>query len=291
MSRNMNCDDHISSPIIWSTVILNSCLVTDIRGWDNKVINAPTGFITTIKVDLSKQKGDSSIQTIPVSKRGCKFNEENEHLTSIKWYSKINCFFDCKMEIGEKVCGCRPWDYPTNRKNNKTLSEVDKRICDFFGSSCFNKILAGNMEEKCKKRCNPECDKISYKMDISEKALNTDNRICGIRNKPYTKLEQTLKMYLLSQFWEERSLDFTDLDSTLSSGPTEKRTINLMRDVLVNENISYFSNQEKAFERDCQAKIRSDIAAVIVSIDSPTFDKTTKRVQVTIIDKLGVLGM
>ena len=64
-----------------------------------------------------------------------------------------------------------------------------------------------------------------------------------------------------------------------------------MRDVLVNENISYFSNQVKAFERDCKAKLRSDIAAVVVSIDSPTFDKTTKRVQVTIIDKLGVLGI
>lgn len=79
--------------------------IADIRGWDSKIINVPTGFITTIKVDLSEQEGDSSIRTVPVSKRGCKFNEENEDLWSIKWYSKINCFLDCKMDIAEKVCG------------------------------------------------------------------------------------------------------------------------------------------------------------------------------------------
>ena len=127
--------------------------VADIRGWDSKIINVPTGFITTIKVDLSEQKGDSSIRPVPVSKRGCKFSEENEDLTSVKWYSKINCFLDCKMDIAEKVCGCRPWDYPSNGQSNESLAESKGRICDFFGSSCFNKILAKNMEEKCKNRC------------------------------------------------------------------------------------------------------------------------------------------
>ena len=149
------------------------------------------------------------------------------------------------------------------------------------------------MEEKCKRRCDPECNKISYKMVISEKSLNIDNRICGLQNQPYTNLEQTLKMYMLSQFWEENTVRFSDMDPvfTLASGPPEKRIVNLIRDVLVNENVSFYSDQGKAFERDCKSKLRSDIAVVIVSIDSPTFDKTTKRVQVTMIDKLGVLGI
>ena len=267
--------------------------VADIRGWDSKVINVPTGFVTSIKVDLSEQEGDATIRTVSVSKRGCKFHDENEDLSSIKWYSKINCFLDCKMEIGQKVCGCRPWDYPRQGQNNPKQAGESARICDFFGSSCFNKILARNMEEKCKKRCNPQCDKISYKMDISKESLNANNRICGFKNQPYTNLEHNLKLYMLSQFWEENSIHFSNFGSTdtLAKGPPEKRIINLIRDVLVGENISYYSDQEKAFERDCKEKLSSDIAVVVVSIDSPTFDKTIKRVQVTLIDKLGVLGI
>ena len=131
------------------------------------------------------------------------------------------------------------------------------------------------MEEKCKKRCNPQCDKISYKMDISKESLNANNRICGFKNQPYTNLEHNLKLYMLSQFWEENSIHFSNIGSTitLANGPPEKRIINLMRDVLVGDNISYYSDQEKAFERDCKEKLSSDIAVVIVSIDSPTFDK------------------
>ena len=267
--------------------------VADIRGWDSKIINVPTGFVTSIKVDLSEQKGDSSIRPVSVSKRGCKFNDENEDLSSIKWYSKINCFVDCKMDIGEKVCGCRPWDYPRKGQHNTIQTTDPVRICDFFGSSCFNKILSRNMEEKCKRRCSPECDKIGYKMVITKESLNLNNRICGFENQPYTNLEQNLKMYMLSQFWEDNIIRFSNVDSgyALASGPPEKRILNLMRDVLSSQNVSYYSDQKKAFERDCKEKLNSDIAVVIVSIDSPTFDKTTKRVQVTMIDKLGVLGI
>ena len=111
----------------------------DIRGWSNKIINVPSGQITTIRINLSEQKSKESIRHLPIEKRGCRFSDESEILSSFKLYSKINCLLDCKMKIAESFCGCRPWDYPNPTDESKSTGPP---ICDYYGNSCFNSILA-----------------------------------------------------------------------------------------------------------------------------------------------------
>ena len=49
-------------------------------------------------------------------------------------------------------------------------------------------------------------------------------------------------------------------------------------------------NENLSFKHDCTQKLEYDIAAVIVSIDSPTFSRTTKNVRVTFQGKLASIG-
>ena len=44
------------------------------------------------------------------------------------------------------------------------------------------------------------------------------------------------------------------------------------------------------FEQNCIEKVESDIAAVVVSIHSPTFIRTTKHLKATFLDKLAYIG-
>ena len=57
-----------------------------------------------------------------------------------------------------------------------------------------------------------------------------------------------------------------------------------------NQNDTTFSEDNSAFENDCVRKLEYDIAAVVVSIDSPTFSRTTKNLRVTFQGKLASIG-
>jgi len=63
-----------------------------------------------------------------------------------------------------------------------------------------------------------------------------------------------------------------------------------MKEILLQRNTSYADDEGTLFHHDCASKIRTDIAAVIVSIDSPKFDRMIKTAKVTLSDKLATLG-
>ena len=198
----------------------------DIRGWSNKILNVPSGQITAIRINLSQQKSKDSIREIPIEKRECRFSDENKGLSSFKWYSKVNCLLDCKMEIAEGTCGCRPWDYPTAaRQKNLTLDDAVP-VCDNFGSSCFNMILSKEMEEQCKRKCIPDCDKINYQIDIAVAPLDLKKRICDLSLEPFTLLEHNIRNYVSSLFLEEKWKGF----------PPERRLLNIMKDIMMQRN-------------------------------------------------------
>ena len=50
------------------------------------------------------------------------------------------------------------------------------------------------------------------------------------------------------------------------------------------------SEYTSAFKVDCIQKLEYDIAAVVISIDSPTFSRTTKNLRVTFQGKLASIG-
>lgn len=66
--------------------------------------------------------------------------------------------------------------------------------------------------------------------------------------------------------------------------------MNLMKDILMEANELYCLDEKRAFERDCTAKLKFDIAAVIVGINSPTFSRIIRNIKATTFDKLAVCG-
>ena len=108
-----------------------------------------------------------------------RFTDENGELSSVKLYSKINCLLDCNMKYAENICGCRPWDYPTSEHGSKTSTRNQLRICDFYGSSCFNRALQQNLKSKCDSKCVPNCDEIDYSVVIEVEPIDPKKRICS----------------------------------------------------------------------------------------------------------------
>ena len=100
-------------------------------------------------------------------------------------------------------------------------------------------------------------------------------------------MELQIKNHILSQFSETNK--FGDMNYVAST-PPERWAINLMRDILSNTNVSYFSDAEHAFERDCHEKIKSDIAAVMVTMNSPKFNRMIRTRKATIFEKISALG-
>ena len=275
----------------------------DIRGWSNKIINVPSGQITTIRINLSQQKSKESIRTLPIEKRGCKFADETGGLSSFKLYSNVNCLFDCKMKIAERFCGCRPWDYPVSVKVNQATEDEHTPLCNFKGSSCFNWILRKEVESECKRKCIPSCNMIDFQLDISVAPLDPDKRICDSYLEPFTILEYRIRNYLQSLFSDQGGLGLIPelkisnvLKDSIRNKDTKDKFLldeDLMFRRLVErvfENETYYSNDDSSFKQDCMQKLKYDIAAVVVSIDSPTFSRTTKRLRVTFQGKLASIG-
>ena len=259
----------------------------DIRGWANREINVLSGQLTKIRISLSQQKSKESVRSISIEKRECKFSDENEALSSFKWYSNVNCLLDCKLDIAESICGCRPWEYPTSTLQNNSSFGEKVPICNFDGNSCFNRILQRKMEQKCKRMCIQDCDQTNYQVDISMTPLDPNKRICDSKLEPFTLLEHHIKNYVQFLFLEKNWHGF----------PPERRISNIMKDILRRNtkpetygNDTNFFDQNSAFKKDCERKLEYDIAAVIVSIDSPTFPRTTKNVRVTFQGKLANIG-
>ena len=61
----------------------------------------------------------------------------------------------------------------------------------------------------------------------------------------------------------------------------------LTRDNTTNDEIK---DTNMDLEMDCRRKLKNDIAIIVVSIDSPTFSRTTKGQKATTLDKLAYIG-
>jgi len=260
----------------------------DIRGWYNQIMSIPTGYVTKISVKQVEIRADDTLRSIGKERRGCRFTEENDDLKSFKSYSKVNCLLDCKMDEAELLCGCRPWDYPSpNTINSPTINDPT-RICDFYGTSCFNKVLEENAESECHEKCVPNCDEINYSISIGKEPIDPGKRICSHSIDPTNALEVEIKKYMMAQFVENDK--YGNNTGYLAASPPEKRILNLVKGILSKSNYSYYTDEKTAYEKDCEAKLNSDVAAVVVSIDSPTFTRMIKSSKVSFFDKLAILG-
>ena len=257
--------------------------IADIRGWYNKIINVATGHITTINVKPSQQQSEPSIINMPIKHRKCRFPRENEDFLSMKNYTQVHCLMDCKLKLAENICGCRPWDYPDKELQIKNDRVLFTKICDFFGKSCFDKILRQYRSLDCENKCVSDCNKISYSIDVSEKPLDPKSRICDMDIEPTTKMEAIIKDYVFEVLERNGSLQ---LEKRLFA-PPESSMMNQLKDILKRHDNK---TRKTIIEEDCKRKLENDISVVVVSIDSPTFSRTRKGVKATTLDKLAYVG-
>ena len=101
------------------------------------------------------------------------------------------------------MCGCSPWDYPNTKHENDVKSAKTGRICDFFGNSCFNKVLRQDITHDCDKNCVPSCNKISYSIDLSKLPIDPKRRICNKDVEPKNNLESNIRNYIGSLYDNE----------------------------------------------------------------------------------------
>ena len=72
------------------------------------------------------------------------------------------------MEEAEKLCGCRPWDYPTTVNQSKVRAS---RICDFYGNSCFNSVLENGLAQICQTMCVAGCNELKYTISMEKESI------------------------------------------------------------------------------------------------------------------------
>ena len=163
------------------------------------------------------------------------------------------------MEEAEKICGCRPWDYPSAQT-----------ICDFYGSSCFNSVIENGLAQVCQKKCIPGCNEIKYTISM-EKEILDENKICD--RQPH------LHKYDMSLF--DVTLERYIMNDTRSRGDGIKR---------FQEAIMKAKNSSALDIEYWKQKMRYDIAIVNVVINTPTVVKFVQNKRVTIADQLANFG-
>ena len=251
----------------------------DTREWENQVIEVKAGYITTIRIKIVQLVSDASVRTVKLHKRGCRFSDENKDLSVFKWYSADNCLLECSMDFAEATCGCRPWDYPAVPKVTK-VGRTSK-ICEFYGSSCFNSILQGNITEECREKCVSNCNDIKYSISIETQPIDEDGEICRSQADPDDALRIEIKIYIKTLLSRDSTSDFDNIQKL--------GMMNLIKDMLLQTDNSSYLNKEATFEKNCKRKLKYDIAGVILKI-SPSFKRLEQDVRVSMTDILGSLG-
>ena len=99
-------------------------------------------------------------KAMSLKKRQCRLGHEIFDNATHQIYAKVNCIFDCHINLAFETCKCVPWDFVNNLQGTKE--------CDVFGRTCFfNMIetLTHGSDQKCS-QCIDECDSIKYRRRI-----------------------------------------------------------------------------------------------------------------------------
>ena len=173
------------------------------------------------------------------------------------------------MNEAERICGCRPWDYP--RPLKKHPSESDSRICDFYGSSCFNSIIENGLAQSCHTTCLSGCNETIYTISMEKEGLD-ENKICNPQSD-----------------FHEYDLDLVDIaiQRHITSGTTNAADSMLRR---FQEATVQSKNTSTFAQSYCKQKMMYDVAVVDVVINTPTVLRYVQNRRVTVADKLANFG-
>ena len=84
-------------------------------------LKIPLGHSTTVYIWPKIREIDHSGKQLSESQRNCRLDEDIESLDIFKVYTRAACMFECKMKFSTKRCGCIPWNYPLNNKEQVSI--------------------------------------------------------------------------------------------------------------------------------------------------------------------------
>ena len=82
-----------------------------------KSLRVPLGYSTTIFINPKAREIDESGKALTELQRKCRLDTDTDDLDVFKVYTKIACLFECKMKYSARRCGCIPWNYPVDMKD------------------------------------------------------------------------------------------------------------------------------------------------------------------------------
>ena len=217
------------------------------------------------------------------------FDNENEELKVFKWYSRVNCLYECNMDVVEKECGCRPWDYPSSI--NTSDASKQSRICDYFGNTCFHALMNEDnvWEKKCAEKCLPDCNEIKYSFSIEKSPLDL-NSICHYSNedakmgafgpqrpgKRIKNVEESLKNHVYG---------------FPQSPPKWDKTYPINKLIETLTNAMTHPNKTSSMFDQCSRRVMNDMAVINIVINNPTVLKLIQTNRVSLSDKVANFGI
>ena len=248
-------------------------------------IRVESGYETTIRVNLMELYSHETIKDIDIDQRQCLFSDERPNYGLFLNYSKVNCEFECKLDEAEKLCTCRPWDYP--RPQKLPSNDTERPICDFFSSSCFHSAMKYEYVEKlCFDKCPSNCNEVKYTISSERVPLNPNQEICV---DPRERDKSSSSKTIHASIWDHifglphytHSTTSINKHRWYKDTPAQ-RLVKTFQDVMLNQ------TQTKA--NYCTGKVMNDLAIVNVIVNSPTVLKLVQDVRVTFTDKLANIG-
>lgn len=135
---------------------------------DSIELKAGREYFITIKP--FGQRVTSNVKELDFHQRGCLNSDEVPELSSLKFYSKQNCRYECKVKFAAETCKCMPWDFILAIKKQTTE-------CDIFGRTCFVNVMKYFTfdESKCP-LCQNACEFMKYRIvKIESKELDPNS--------------------------------------------------------------------------------------------------------------------
>ncbi|TRY68635.1 hypothetical protein TCAL_08884 [Tigriopus californicus] len=165
-------------------------------------IEIEPGYLSTFLITPSQTTLFRSAKELDPGQRECRLKTETEGMVIFKTYSQSGCLLECKLAQGIERCGCVPWNYPHSKE--------DQKICDFEGSSCFERAMA-DTEQTRNCDCPFDCDSIRYAYSVSSTMLDKD-KICKDSSKSIFSMSETSLPTMLERTFNQL-VDGADIET------------------------------------------------------------------------------
>ena len=236
------------------------------------------GYETIWKVHAMEIVPSDDLHDVPIEKRKCRFQDENDGLEIFKQYSQTACEFECRIKKAEDVCGCYPWYIPPYPKSTRHI------ICDVYGNFCFKEITKGVYTE-CLRNCLPNCHQIEFTYTY-EHITRDPQSICKkywSSGVGYSLENQIVKDIMDKGHYNSLIYKY----SKISEWVRHYKNSNMIKEF--NATINKW-DEKKAQMELCQLLVKDHMAKVSVMFDRKKYVRTLTSLKATFSDRLANVG-